>query len=79
VTVQQLQTAGYNVSIKWLEGHPNVPLKECKLTGISGLNGSTTSTDVMAVMNAWLPVGPRVATRPSAVSRAPFDAELAHY
>jgi hypothetical protein len=29
---------------------------------------------VNAVMNAWLPVGPRAATRPSAVSRAPFDA-----
>ena len=34
---------------------------------------------VNAVMNAWLPVGPRAATRPAAVSRAPFDAELAHY
>jgi hypothetical protein len=29
---------------------------------------------VNAVMNAWLPVGPRAATRPFAVSRAHFDA-----
>jgi hypothetical protein len=43
-------TAGYNVSINWLEGHPNVPLKECKVTGISGLNGSTTSTDIMMML-----------------------------
>jgi hypothetical protein len=46
VAIQQLQSAGYNVSINWLEGHPNVPLKECLVTGISGLNASTTSHDV---------------------------------
>lgn len=27
VAIQQLQSAGYNVSINWLEGHPNVPLR----------------------------------------------------
>jgi hypothetical protein len=41
VAIQQLQSAGYTVSINWLEGHPNVPLRECKVTGISGLDGST--------------------------------------
>lgn len=41
VAIQQLQAAGYTVSINWLEGHPNVPLRECKVTGISGLTGST--------------------------------------
>lgn len=43
VAIQQLQSAGYTVSINWLEGHPNVSLRECSVTGISGLNGSTTS------------------------------------
>ncbi|WP_242453286.1 hypothetical protein [Mycolicibacterium sp. P9-64] len=41
VAIQQLQAAGYTVSVNWLEGHPNVPLRECKVTGISGLDGST--------------------------------------
>jgi hypothetical protein len=41
--IQQLQSAGYNVSINWLEGHPNVPLSECKVTGISGLRAATTT------------------------------------
>jgi hypothetical protein len=42
VAIQQLQAAGYTVSVNWLEGHPNVPLRECTVTGISGLTGSTT-------------------------------------
>jgi hypothetical protein len=29
---------------------------------------------VNAVRSAWLPVGPRAATRPDAILRAPFDA-----
>ncbi len=50
IAVQQLQSAGYNVSINWLEGHPNVPLSECKVTGISGLRVSMTQTDGMTLM-----------------------------
>ena len=45
--IQQVQAAGYNVSINWLEGHPNVPLSECKVTGISGLRVTMTSTDML--------------------------------
>jgi hypothetical protein len=41
--IQQLQSAGYNVSINWLEGHPNVPLRECKIDDISGLGATTSS------------------------------------
>lgn len=41
--IQQLQAAGYNVSINWLEGHPNVPLRDCKIDNISGLEGATSS------------------------------------
>lgn len=50
--IQQLQSAGYNVSINWLEGHPNVPLSECKVTGISGLRATMTSTDMMLMESA---------------------------
>ena len=35
--IEQLQSLGYTVSINWLEGRPNVPLTECRVTGISGL------------------------------------------
>ncbi|MCX8559584.1 hypothetical protein OS122_01560 [Mycolicibacterium mucogenicum] len=52
VAVQQLQSAGYNVSINWLEGHPNVPLSECKVTSISGLKVTVTQSDfVMMTMD----------------------------
>ncbi|WP_135355673.1 hypothetical protein [Mycolicibacterium sp. NCC-Tsukiji] len=47
--VQELQSAGYNVSINWLEGHPNVPLSECKVTSISGLR-VTMQADGMTLM-----------------------------
>jgi hypothetical protein len=43
--IEQLQSAGYNVSINWLTGHPNVPLLECMVTGISGLPAATTATE----------------------------------
>lgn len=47
IAVQQLQAAGYDVSINWLEGHPNVPLSECKVASISGLKVTVTASDVM--------------------------------
>lgn len=47
VAVQQLESAGYNVSINWLEGHPNVPLSDCKVTSISGLKVTVTQSDVV--------------------------------
>jgi hypothetical protein len=43
--IEQLQSAGYNLSINWLTGHPNVPLLECMVTGISGLPAATTATE----------------------------------
>lgn len=50
--ITQLQSAGYNVMINWLEGHPNVPLSECKVTGISGLRVSMTSDGAMMMQPA---------------------------
>jgi hypothetical protein len=54
--IQQLQSAGYNVSINWLEGHPNVPLLECKVTGISGLPAATTTTQPAAFDTVYVDV-----------------------
>lgn len=48
--IEQLQSLGYTVSVNWLEGHPNVPLSECRVTGISGLRTPTTSTDIMMML-----------------------------
>src|SRR5258708_32191302 len=42
--IQQLQSAGYNVSINWLGGHPNVPVSEGKATCISGRRAATATT-----------------------------------
>lgn len=50
IAVQQLQSAGYDVSINWLEGHPNVPLSECKVSGISGLKVIVMQDDVVMMM-----------------------------
>lgn len=50
--VAQLQSAGYTVSVNYTEGHPNVPLNECRVTNIYGLGrtGTTTSSDVMTML-----------------------------
>jgi hypothetical protein len=48
--VSQLQAAGYDVSINYLEGNPNVPLSECRTQSIRGLSGKTTSSDVMMML-----------------------------
>jgi hypothetical protein len=34
-TVTDLEAQGYDVVINWLQGHPNVPLSECKVNGIN--------------------------------------------
>lgn len=49
-TVSQLEAAGYTVSINYLEGRPNVPLNECKVTGISTFGAAMTSTDIMMML-----------------------------
>ena len=42
--IDQLQAQGFNVSINWLEGHPNVPLRECRVTSVNDPNSSPAST-----------------------------------
>ena len=40
-TISALQAQGYDVQINWLEGQPNVPLKECLVRNIDDPNGPT--------------------------------------
>ena len=42
--IDELQAKGFNVSINWLEGHPNVPLRECKITSVNDPSSSPMST-----------------------------------
>ena len=48
-TVMDLQAQGFDVVINWLQGHPNVPLAECRVDGINNpsrmpANPATLST-----------------------------------
>lgn len=48
--VSQLQAAGYDVSINFLEGNPNVPLSECRTQSISGAKVKTTADDAAMML-----------------------------
>jgi hypothetical protein len=41
-TVGDLQAQGFSVTVNYLQGHPNVPLTECRVNGIN--NPSSAST-----------------------------------
>jgi hypothetical protein len=34
-TVMDLEAQGFDVVVNWLQGHPNVPLSECRVNGIN--------------------------------------------
>jgi hypothetical protein len=38
-TVTDLMAAGYGVDVNYVEGTPNVPLSECRVTAIRNFNG----------------------------------------
>jgi hypothetical protein len=48
--IDQLQAQGFNVSINWIEGHPNVPLRECKVTSVNDPNSSPVSSPAQATV-----------------------------
>ena len=54
VTISAFQTAGYDVRINWIEGHPNVPLNECKVNDIHNPNGAMAS--IMMLSTVYLDV-----------------------
>jgi len=54
-TVMDLQAQGFDVVINWLQGHPNVPLSECRVNGINDpshmpANPATLSTVYVDVL-----------------------------
>lgn len=34
-TISDLESEGFNVTVNYLQGHPNVPLSECRVNGIN--------------------------------------------
>ncbi|MGX9791126.1 hypothetical protein [Mycobacterium sp. MMS18-G62] len=51
--IDQLQAQGFTVSINWLEGHPNVPLRECHITSV---NDPSRSVDDPALTTVYVDV-----------------------
>jgi hypothetical protein len=45
--IAELQNEGYDVEINWLEGHPNVPLAECRVDEIHDPNTLPLSTTTL--------------------------------
>jgi hypothetical protein len=48
--INQLQVAGYDVQVNWLEGRPNVPLRECSVIGIHDPNLGPPSTTSLSTV-----------------------------
>jgi hypothetical protein len=46
-TINDLQSQGFNVTVNYLQGHPNVPLSECRVNGIN--NPSSPAATPMTV------------------------------
>lgn len=42
-TIDALQAAGFDTRVDFLEGNPNVPLRECRVTSILNPNGPMAS------------------------------------
>lgn len=49
-TVAALQAAGFDTRVDFLEGNPNVPLGECKVTTILNPNGPMASMLMMSTV-----------------------------
>jgi hypothetical protein len=53
-TVMDLQAQGFDVVINWLQGHPNVPLSECRVNGIN--NPSHMAPNPATLSNVYVDV-----------------------
>ena len=49
-TVMDLQAQGYDVVINWLQGHPNVPLSECRVNGINNPNSGVPDSSTLSTV-----------------------------
>jgi hypothetical protein len=48
--IDQLQAQGFTVSINWLEGHPNVPLRECRVTSVNDPSSSPVTDPALTTV-----------------------------
>jgi hypothetical protein len=48
--IDQLQAHGFDVSINWLDGHPSVPLRECRVTAINNPSTSPVSSSALSTV-----------------------------
>jgi hypothetical protein len=48
-TITDLQSAGFNVTVNYLQGHPNVPLSECRVNGINNPSSPAASPSMVTV------------------------------
>jgi hypothetical protein len=48
-TLSDLQSQGYNVTVNYPEGRPNVPLSECRVDAINNPSAPTTSPSTVTV------------------------------
>ena len=48
-TVSDLQAEGFSVTINHLQGHPNVPLTECRVNGINNPNSPSAGPSTVTV------------------------------
>jgi hypothetical protein len=49
-TVMDLQAQGFDVVINWLQGHPNVPLAECRVNGINNPGNAVPNTSTLSTV-----------------------------
>jgi hypothetical protein len=48
-TISDLQAQGFNVTVNYLQGRPNVPLSECRVNGINNPSAPTASPSTVTV------------------------------
>jgi hypothetical protein len=48
-TINDLQAQGFNVTVNYLQGHPNVPLSECRVNAINNPSAPTASPSTVTV------------------------------
>ncbi len=50
IIVNELTSSGFDVQINYLQGNPNVPLKECKVDAIRNPNGPMASMIMLSTV-----------------------------
>ena len=48
-TLNDLQSQGYNVTVNYLQGRPNVPLSECRVNAINNPSAPTAAPSTVTV------------------------------